>query len=88
MNELLKNQHREQQNGRKETGILAQLQSFSSTLSMTFFLSSTTLIRKGKRKLRSHGTETRKWERKLNHTDSERAENVSKTSPTVIFTNF
>lgn len=53
-----------------------------------FFLSSTTSIRKGKRKLKSQGTETMKQERKLNHTDSERAEVVSKRWPTPIATTF
>lgn len=53
-----------------------------------FFLSSTTSIRKGKRKLKSQGTETMKQERKLNHTDSERAEVVSKRWPTAIATTF
>lgn len=78
MNELLKNQHREQQKGRKwHIGPIVKLFKHPQ---YDFFLSSTTLIRKGKRKLRSHGTEARKQERKLNHTDSEKAENVSKRS--------
>lgn len=57
---------------------------FPSILSMIFFLSSTASVRKGKRKLRSHGTALKQGNRrKLNHTDAKKAENVSKRSPTV-----
>lgn len=45
------------------------------------------MVRKGKRKLRSHGTESRKQERKLNCADSEKEDSVSKRSPTAVFTN-
>lgn len=60
---------------------------FSHILGNVFFLSSTDLVRKVKRKLRSHGTGTRKQERKQNCTESEKEDEVSKRSPTAIFTN-
>lgn len=60
---------------------------FSSILDKVFFLSCADSVRKGKRKRRSHGTGTRKQERKLNCADSEEEDNVSKRLPTAIFTN-
>lgn len=48
-----------------------------------FFLGSTTSSKR-KRKFRSHDTEIRKQERKLNHTDSEKAEAVTRRLLTVL----
>lgn len=65
---------------------MVSLCSFSSILSNLFFFLGSTTSSKRKRKFRSHDTEIRKQERKLNHTDSEKAEAVTRRLLTVFVT--
>lgn len=79
----MKNQQRaaKRKKRNQHSGLIVQF--FKYPQEDFFFLGSTTSSKR-KRKFRSHDTEIRKQERKLNHTDSEKAEAVTRRLLTVL----